>query len=126
MNKIYLSNKELIRQVIISKAQGKRTRELDSMLILLGQRTIRKMTYETIEDRSDCLHSGILRLFIYWKQFDEEKYDNAFSFYTEIFKREIANEFNRLKRKDRNSGEYMTFVSLNNKDADGNYFEGKF
>lgn len=110
--KKYLTNRELVKEVIISKAQGKRTRDLDRMLVLLAKRAIYRMGYDNENDRLDCLQSGMLRLLEYWWRFDEDVYENAFAFYTEIFKRAIAMEFNRLKYKDRMTGEYIKFVGF--------------
>lgn len=115
---MYLTNKDLCKEIIISKNIGKRTPQLEKMIYLLGKNIIRKMNYVDEEQRVDCLQSGVLRLLEWWWRFDEEVYSNAFAFYTEIFKRAIAAEFNRLNSKT-NSGEYIKFVRLEYKNDEG-------
>lgn len=123
MSKKYISNKQFMGEVIISKNIGKRTPDLEKMMFILGKNVIRKMSYKDEEQRKDCLMSGILRLLEKWDMFDEEKYDNAFAFYTEIFKRGIAAEFNRLNNKDNLTGEYRKLMSLNYTDDDNRTFD---
>lgn len=110
--KKYITNKDLVKEIIVSKAQGKRTPELERMLVLLAKRTILKMSYRDQDDKLDCLQSGVLKLLENWWKFDDDLYQNAFAFYTEIFKRAIANEFNRLNYKDRLTGRYVEFVGF--------------
>jgi hypothetical protein len=121
--KKYLSDRELKKELLISKNIGKRTPELEKMFWLLGKNVIRKMTYRDEEQRKDCLMSGVLRLLEYWDHFDEDKYDNAFSLYTEIFKRAIAAEFNRLNYKDRLTGEYRNHLSFTAMNEDNKSFD---
>lgn len=97
---MYLSNKELYVEIIISKAQGKLTRGAQGMLELLANKTIKKMKYWNSDDRLDCLQSGLLDMFANWYNFNAEKSRNPFAYFTEVFKRGIAKEWNNLyKRK---------------------------
>ena len=41
---MYLNNKDLYIEIIVSKAQGKLTRNAEKMLELLAKKTIKKMT----------------------------------------------------------------------------------
>ncbi len=96
---MYLSNKELYVEIIISKAQGRLTRRAQGMLELLAKRTIKKMRYWNNDDRLDCYQSGLVDMFDNWYNFNEEKSKNAFAYFTEIFKRGIAKGFNELYKK---------------------------
>jgi len=96
---MYLSNKELYYEVIVSKAQGRLTRKSEKMLELLAKRTIKKMRYWNVDDRFDCYQSGLLDMFDNWYNFNEEKSKNAFAYFTEIFKRGMAKGFNELYKK---------------------------
>ena len=88
--KVYLSNKDLYKEIIISKAQGKLTRGAENMLMLLGKNVIKKFYYKDIDDKHDCLQNGYIQIFSNWYNFDEEKGTNCFAYFTEIFKRGIA------------------------------------
>ncbi len=51
---MYLQNKDLYVEIIISKAQGKLTRRSKTMLETLANRTIKKMRYYNNDDKMDC------------------------------------------------------------------------
>jgi hypothetical protein len=54
----HLSNKELYIEVIVSKAQGKLTRNAEKMLELLAKKTIKKNEVLSNDDKLDCYQSG--------------------------------------------------------------------
>lgn len=96
--KEYVSNKELYKELIISKAMGKLTPDATRMIILIVNRVSSKFYYKHSEDREDCKSNAILRCLRFWKNFDEEKTTNAFAFFTEIIKRAMAQEWNTLEK----------------------------
>lgn len=106
MAKNYLNNKDLYEQIIISKDQDKLTPEAEKMLILLAERAIRKLSYESDEDRQDCLQFAILDLLRYWRGFNP-KYKNAFAYFTEIAKKGYAKGWNKIHPK-----KYKSTLSL--------------
>jgi hypothetical protein len=93
---MYLSNKELYYEIIVSKATGRLTRKAQVMLELIGNRTIKKMRYKNPDDRLDCLQSGLLDMYDNWYNFNEDKSKNSFAYFTEIFKRGITKGFNSI------------------------------
>ena len=93
--KNYLNNKDLHTAMSESKELGKLTRTAENMLILLAERTIRKMSYVNPDDRQDCLQFAILDLLKYWNNFNPE-YPNAFAYFTEIAKRGYAKGWNKI------------------------------
>jgi DNA-directed RNA polymerase specialized sigma subunit len=98
--KYYLKNKDLYNEVVRCKELGLKqpSPELTRMFILLGNRIISKMYYESKEDNEDCFQNGILDLLKYWDRFDP-KYLNAFAYYTQIFKNGMAKGWNRIHPK---------------------------
>ena len=78
---------------------GKLTRDAQIMLELLGKETIKKMKYTNPDDKMDCLQSGLLDMYSNWHNFNEEKGDNAFAYFTEIFKRGMSKGMNQLRKK---------------------------
>lgn len=115
--KIYLNNKELYKEIIISKAMGRLTRQAENMLILLAKNVIKKFYYQRTEDKLDCYQHGLLMMFKHWYSFDEIKSQNAFAYYTEVFKRGVAAGYNQLYKKF--DGEYMFHQSLDFTDSSG-------
>ena len=49
---MYLNNKDLYVEIIVSKAQGRLTRSAEKMLELLAKKTIKKMRYYSNDDNS--------------------------------------------------------------------------
>lgn len=90
MSQIYLKNKDLYEEILISKENDTLTKRAELMFILLGQRTIKKLRYYNPSDREDCLQMGLCILFSNWRNFDPEKGSNAFAYFTEVFKRGAA------------------------------------
>jgi len=109
---MYLSNKELYIEIIVSKAQGKLTRRAEKMLETLGSETIKKMKYWTNDDKMDCYQSGLLDMYQNWYNFNEAKSVNAFAYFTEVFKRGLAKGFNQLYKKKGDALNNIKLVSL--------------
>lgn len=117
-DKIYLSNKDLYKEIVISKALGRLTPRAANMLMLLGKNVAKKMYYKTIDDRNDCLQEAMLATFKLWYNFDELKGTNAFSYYTEVIKRGLALGWNKMYKT---KGEKVDIISLTGFDGEKSY-----
>jgi len=106
----YVNNKDLYCEIIVSKAQGKLTPKAERILYLMGKKIITKFSYSVADDKLDCLQEGLYQLYKNWHLFDENKTDNTFAFYTEIFKRGVAAGFNKVRHKKR--GEYLSKLTI--------------
>ncbi len=109
---MYLNNKELFIEIIISKAQGRLTRNAEKMLELLAKKTIKKMRYWSNDDKLDCYQSGLLDMYQNWYNFNEDKSVNAFAYFTEIFKRGLAKGFNQLYLKKGDGDNLIKLISI--------------
>lgn len=110
---MYLHNKDLYIEIVVSKAQGKLTKNAKLMLELLAKKTIKKMRYWSNDDKWDCYQGGLLDMFANWYNFNEEKSDgNAFAYFTEIFKRGLAKSFNELYKKKGDPTHSIKLISL--------------
>jgi hypothetical protein len=118
--KKYLSNKDLYMEIIVSKAKGKLTPRAAQMLVLLGKKLQNKMYYRDPDDKKDCLQEAMLSVFKLWYNFDENKGENAFAYYSEIIKRGLAMGWNKMYKT---KGEQVEFISLTGYSADGETFE---
>lgn len=110
---MYLNNKDLYVEIIVSKAQGRLTRNAEKMLELLGNRTIKRMRYYNQDDENDCHQSGLLDMYQNWYNFNEEKSTNAFAYFTEIFKRGAAKSWNQLYKKKGDDDHQIKVISIN-------------
>lgn len=111
----YLNDRDLYYEIILSKGKGNLTKKAENMLLLIATNTIRKKQakYKNIDDYNDCLQQGIMRLFENWKGFNEKRYSYSLPYYTEIFKRGIADGFNVLINKKSYSDDSIRFISIN-------------
>ena len=94
--KNYVSNKDLLSEIKLSKSNGKLTSRALHMLILISEGLITKLKYRDDEDRKDCLAFAQMDLLSYWNRFDENKSSNAFAYYTQIAKKGMAKGWNKL------------------------------
>ncbi len=97
--KHYVTNKNLVPEIIKSQEQGELTREAIKMLISISERAIAKLRYKNPEDRKDCLAFAQMDLFKYWDRFNPDKSNNAFAYYTQIAKKGYAKGWNKLHPK---------------------------
>lgn len=116
---MYLNNKELCYEIIVSKARGRLTRNAQLMLELLGKKTIKKMRYYSNDDKQDSYQEGLLSMFQNWHNFNEDKTTNAFAYFTEIFKRGLAAGFNQLYKKKGDKEHKIKLISIEGSN-DGN------
>lgn len=122
MAQIYLKNKDFFNEIIKSKELDELTPSAHQMMILLANKTIKKMRYYNPIDREDCLQTGLMIMFSNWRNFDESKSNNAFSYFTEIFKRGIAKGFNEIyKLKGDPQRKIKTLSIQSSNDGDGIY-----
>lgn len=109
---MYLQNKDLYIEIVISKAQGRLTEKSKKMLELLARKTNQKMRYWNYNDKQDCFQSGLLDMYANWYNFNEEKSNNTFAYFTEIFKRGSAKGFNSLYSKKGDSKNSIKLISI--------------
>lgn len=119
---VYLKNKEFLAEIITSKELGELTPDAQQMLILLGNKCIKKMRYYNPSDREDCLQTGLMVMFANWHNFDPNKSTNAFAYFTEVFKRGIAKGFNEIYKKKGDPDNLIKQVSIqSSNDGEGIY-----
>ena len=117
----YLEDRDLYYQLVLSKGRGKLTRQAQEMLILIANNTIRKKerNYNNIDDRNDCIQQGLLHMFQNCKNFNPKKYDTAFPYFTEIFKRGLADGINIINNKKNYNDDKVIMISIDRAN-DGN------
>jgi hypothetical protein len=109
----YLDDNELFYEIVLSKGRGLLTKKAERMFILIGENMIRRKNnmYKTQDDKNDCLQTGLLYMFEKWVNFNEKKYRMALPYFSEIFKRGMAQGFNDLNNKKTNQDK-VTMISL--------------
>lgn len=111
---MHIDNKELYYEIIVSKARGKLTRKSVNMLELLGTEAIKKMSrrFFNQDDKMDCYQLGILKMYQNWYNFNENKSENSFAYFTEIFKRALTEQFNELYKKKGDPDNDIKMISI--------------
>jgi hypothetical protein len=105
--KKYINNKELYCEILVSKAQGKLTRSAEKMLELIVKNIIVKFTYKEPEWKKDCMQEAYYIVYKNWHNFNEEKSDNAFAYFSEVVKRGLATGFKKVSKN------YESTISMN-------------
>jgi hypothetical protein len=86
----YFTNKDLCVELIISKAQGKLTEKSILILKILCKIIMRSLKIPTKDDRLDCYQSSLYDTFKYWHNYDVEKHENAFGYFSYLIKRSLT------------------------------------
>lgn len=120
-SKNYLNNKDLYDEIVKSKEDGKLTQNAEKMLVLLAERTIRRLSYVNEDDRQDCLQFALLDLLKYWQNFNP-KYKNAFAYFTEIAKRGYAKGWNKIHPTKYKNTMSIDRINSRGSDQDGGMF----
>lgn len=110
----YLNDRELYYEMILSLGKGKLTNKSEELLILIANNTIRKKerSYKSTDDKLDCMQNGLLHLFQNWKNFNPKKFDTALPYFTEIYKRGIADGINIVNNKKSYNDDKITMISI--------------
>lgn len=123
----YINPKDFLNEILESKKKDELTVKAAEMFILLAERTIKKKTYTNDMDRDDCFQTGLLVMFQNWRNFDIDVSDNAFAYFTEIFKRGMIKGFkdiqagNHASKKGDPEGKIVTISLDSCNDGDGIY-----
>ena len=109
--KYYINNRDFTNEIIACKKTGQLSDAAVNYFITLANRAIKKLKFSNPLDREDCIQSALLDLVRYWKNFDETKSNNAFSYFTQVSKNGYAKEYKRIY-KHIGKDEKIEFVSL--------------
>lgn len=93
---IYLRNKDLYMELKVCKNRGKLSNELVVMFQLVAKNVLRKKYYVDPQDKEDAYSSAIEDMCRFYHNFDDELYDNAFAYITEVAKRGMAKSWNKM------------------------------
>ena len=111
-NKIYVANKDLLREIKLSKERDQLTYNAVKMLQLIAENLAKKKHYKCQEDKEDCIQTAMLDIALYWRSFDPEKYNNPFAYYTSMLRNALAKGWNRIYGKFKSSE--MTSIDNSN------------
>lgn len=96
--KHYLNNKDMLAEVLKSKAQGRMTENLGKMLIMLCRRYATRPNLIGYSYNEDMQGFALVNLCRTWASFNEEKTNNPFAYYTQC----VKNSFNYFLNIEKN------------------------
>lgn len=104
-------------EIILSKGIGKLTKNAENMMVILANNAITKDIYHGYpeDDKNDMLQTGIFNMLNNFQNFNPDKTNNSFAYFTEVFKRGTNEEYNRLYNKKgikKNETGYYKFYSI--------------
>lgn len=109
----YLDDREFLYEIIISKGKGKLTQKAERFLILVATNVIKKKERQyTYDDKNDFLQQGMLVLFSNWQRFDSLRFTSPLNFFTEVFKRSLAETYHILNNQKSYQKENVRFISI--------------
>jgi hypothetical protein len=113
-SKIYIIDTELLYEIIISQGRGKITNKLERMLFDICKNVTRKFSYNSENDKYDCMMGAYLHVIQKYKNFDVNR-GAALPYITELIKRSLVNNFNILiYHKYIPAHDRQHFISINN------------
>ncbi len=102
----YLNNRDMLAQVIQSKADDYPTPTLANMFMLLVARYGKKYSYANYTYNDDMQAYALMMLVKTWRSFKPEKSSNPFAFFTQCIKNSFIQYLNQ-ERKQRNIRDEM-------------------
>lgn len=108
MSKNYVSNAELLLEIVDFKSTGIASEELGQMLLAIANNYSSKGNFVGYTWRNDMVAEAVLTCIKYLKNFNPEKSTNAFSYVTQICK----NSF-KLYIKDQNKHSKIKDICFN-------------
>lgn len=108
----YLKNKILYAEVVKCRSENKISPQLVKYFEILTENFMKMFNYRDIEDKKDCYQAAIVQLLSVWNKFNPDLSKNAFAYYTQIIKNEIAKQFNMLHpKKSKNDVSYDLHIT---------------
>jgi len=117
-----VNGRKFTYEIILSKGIGRLTKKSESMIIELVTNAIKKSSYTDPEDELDAIQTSYLNILTNWQNFNPDKTNNAFAYFTEIHKRSIAESLNIWYVKkgfSKDENKYIKHLSIDTSN-DGN------
>lgn len=111
-SKKYITDTELLYEIIISKGKGTLTEKAFKMLSKIPIELSRKFTFYREEEKEDAISEAMYRILISWKLYNELKYTSPFTYFTEICKRAIVKSYNQFRGMKNQRSERISTISL--------------
>lgn len=95
----YVKERDLYLELCKSNEQKKLTDECITMFGLMADGIQSKFRYDSDDDRQDCRSNAILKCLTKWDKYDIYAGKSAFSYFTQMIKNALYEEWNKLRSK---------------------------
>lgn len=95
----YLSNKQMLEEIVTCQEKGKISDKLGKMFVLLATHYATKPNFSGYSYKDEFVASGILACCVAFPKFDKKKSDNPFAYFTQV----IHHAFLQTLNKEKNS-----------------------
>lgn len=93
----YISDRDLYRELVISKGKGKLTPKCQEYLLLVCKKVSNKFNKRLAEHmREDVYQFGVCKVLENWNKFDPNRFDQSLPYITEVYKRGSVFGYNIL------------------------------
>jgi hypothetical protein len=92
----YIDPKEFYDEMVISLEKDELTPRAVELCQLLIDRVSKCNHYDCIEDEEDCKAHAMFNILRYWRNFNPEKYDNPFNYFTSYAWTGLAQGWNTI------------------------------
>ncbi len=125
-NEYYVTNEDLLQEIILFKQEGRMSEKLGKMLLQVATHYSSKSNFSGYTWKQDMISEAVLTCVKYLKNFKPEKSTNAFAYVTQIiknsFKLYITEQKNHSKIKDICYRGYVLYEEFN-KEHENNYVQ---
>jgi DNA-directed RNA polymerase specialized sigma subunit len=111
--KNYLNNKDLLAEVVKSKAQQQMNDKLALMLTMLCKKYAKRGNFANYSYNDDMQGYAMLMLVKTWNSFDPAKSNNPFAFFTQCIKNSFIQYLNHEKRQRDVKNETLIAAGMN-------------
>ena len=110
----YINNKEFTEGVLACKEADELSPFVIDCFMRLANRAVERLYFKDYRDKEDCIQSALVDCIKYWRNFNSEKSNNAFAYFTQMCKNGYAKEWKKIHRKTGlEDGETVQTISLN-------------
>jgi hypothetical protein len=99
--RVYLTNKELLAEVIECKKTGVMSNKLGAMFMKMVHKYGTKVNFCNYSYLEEMKGNAIVGLVKNWQSFDSDKYSNAFAYYTSCIHNQFIQELNYEKKQQK-------------------------
>lgn len=92
----YIDSKDFYNEMVISLQNDELTTKAIKYCQLLIERVSRCNHYDSVEDAEDCKSHAMYNILRYWRNFNPEKYNNPFNYFTSYAWTGLAQGWNMI------------------------------